>query len=98
MALLSQDSKPCVRDQLSVFNLPATDVSTLSSRWLPIPVTTTLQHGVRHLEYHIPGTDNYLDLTDSFLYLRLICSKEAGGNLALADNVTPANNFLHSLI
>jgi len=49
------------------------------------------------LEFDIPPSENYLDLKHSFIHLDVKVTKDTGGDIADADDVSVVNNFLHSL-
>lgn len=50
------------------------------------------------IEFYVPGNMlYYLDLSDTSLGVKVKVTKEDGTNLAEADSVAPANNWLHTL-
>lgn len=96
-SLVHSASCESVKSELDLFSVP--------------PTQTSLEHGlyVEHRPQSILSDsspveivvveegDYYLDLSNSFLYVRAALVKQNGTNLPATANVAPVNNFLHSL-
>lgn len=105
MALLDSFSCECLKSELDIFSVPPTQTSieqTVYKRYHPVSTLT----GHAPIEFHIPPTDeDYLDLQQTFLYLKLRIQTGVGANLAApvgqnqpADNtfVLPINYFVNT--
>src|SRR5271154_111396 len=99
-SLVHRDSTPCIKSNLDLFTVPPTETSTLDSRWVKYETSSALsnQDVISPIEFTISPSENYLDLSQSFLYLRVKITKSDGTDLDAAATVHPVNYFMHSLI
>lgn len=98
MALINSLSTPSIRGEADLFTVPSTDTTVENSLYVEYKPTVNIQDSDAKLEFKISGNSNqYLDLFDSFLYVRVKVVSEDGSNLDINDNISTANNFLHSL-
>ena len=63
---LHPGSKSVMNPQLSLFNVPPTDLSMSSYRIVPIQTYTT---GINPMEFQVDPQEDYVDLSRSFLRL-----------------------------
>lgn len=98
MAMINSLSTPVIRSQCDLFSTPPTDTSVESSFYCEYKPTVNIQDCDAKLEFKINGNSNqYIDFSDSFLYLKLKVVQEDGSDLEEGDNVSTTNNFLHSI-
>ena len=91
MALLDQFSCECLKSELDLFSVGATQTSIEQTSYKKYrPISTVSGHSP--LEFHIPATDeDYLDLQQSFLYLRTRIQDAHGQNFEAPEvNNDPA--------
>ena len=86
----------CTKSELDLFSIPPTQTSIVSSTYEEILPMSSVESGA--IEFNITTESNsYLDLANSFLYLRTQLVADDDADLA-ADNFSgPVNNFLHSM-
>lgn len=98
MSLLHNLSNPAIRSEVDIFSLPSTDTTcdySLYSEYQPI---SNIQDSNSKLEFKITGnTTHYLDLYDSFLYLKIKILGSDGTSIAETAKISTSNNFFHSL-
>ena len=83
MALLHEDSMEILKSELELFSIPPTQTSIEETRFVEYYPTTSLGHGP--VEFHIPPNDKeYLDLQNSFLYMKIRILDEDGEPLKAA--------------
>ena len=77
MALIHEDSMEILKSELELFSVPPTQTSIEETRFVEYFPQTSLGHGP--VEFHIPPNDKeYLDLQNSFLYMKLRILDEEG--------------------
>ena len=93
-----KNSAACAHPDLDLFYTPPTNTSVEYGNWIEINPTTTTNNGI--LEFHHPGSDNYIHLSETDFYVKVKIYKLDSGekkNLTKTDIVAPINNFMHSL-
>lgn len=97
MALLHSQSCECVKSELDIFSVPPTQTSIEHGQWVEHhPLATITDNGP--IEFSISGSgEDYLDLGNTFLYVRAQIVKADGTNLPEDAEVGPTNLWLHSL-
>jgi len=93
----------CLREELDLFSPPKFQTSVDEGSWdklAPLPGYNT--SSASNLEFQYSGTDEYPDLDQTFLYLKVsIRKKEPNQNdytpIKATDKIGPVNNFLHSI-
>lgn len=96
MAFVHPHSTPCTKSEVDLFTVPSTQVALDKGQWIdhqPISSITSSSP----IEYQIVGTDNYLDLAKTMIFLRLKITKADGTDLDDGEKVAPVNLFLQSL-
>lgn len=97
MALLHHQSCECVKSELDLFSVPPTQTSIEHGHWVEYhPLATITDHGP--IEFSISGSgDDYVDLANTHLYVRVQIVNADGTNLTNDATVGPVNLWLHSL-
>ena len=87
MALLDMHSQDCGKSELELFDIPSTQTSIEDSRYEPCyPLTSLDRGGPVELKYR-GGDDEYLDLNDTYLYVRARILDEKGEELKATERV-----------
>lgn len=98
MALINPASMPVIRGQVDLFSSNPTDTTVESSFYAEYKPAVNIQDSDSKIEFKISGNSvQYLDLNDSFLYLKLKVVAEDGTDLVKGDDVSCVNNLLHTL-
>jgi hypothetical protein len=86
-----------VKSELDLFSVPPTQTSIEHGQWVEHhPLATITDNGP--IEFSISGSgEDYLDLANTFLYIRAQIINGDGANLPGDANVGPTNLWLHSL-
>ena len=97
MAFIHQQSCDGVKSELDLFAVPPTQTSIDEGQWIEHQPMTSLDSG-GPIEFVVPGTgDAYIDLANTYLFVRAKIIRGVGTNLADDTPVAPINNWLHSL-
>lgn len=98
MALINENSCPCVGSQLDLFRLPGTQTSQEKNVYVPhYPISSLNNDGP--IEFDIKPSPMYTDLGDTRLYLRCkIVNSATGVDVANGTGATVCNMFLHAFI
>ena len=97
MAFIHPQSCEGVKSELDLFAVPPTQTSIDEGQWIEHQPMTSLDSG-GPIEFVVPGTgDAYIDLANTYLFVRAKIIRGAGTNLADDTPVAPVNNWLHSL-
>lgn len=97
MAFIHDQSCECTLSQLDLFTIPATQTSVLAGTWTEFYPVASLNSDTAPLEFNINGSDEYIDLSNTMLQLKVKITKADGSNLDAGEEVGPVNAFLHSL-
>ncbi|XP_035205264.1 uncharacterized protein LOC118180252 [Stegodyphus dumicola] len=97
MAFIMKDSPECVKSELELFHLPGTQTAIQSGQWVQFhPLSNVFDGGP--VEFHISGSgEDYIDLSQTQLYVRAKIIKTDGSPLDKDASIGPVNLFLHSL-
>lgn len=97
MAFIHESSCECAKSELDLFSVPPTQTSIENGRYVEYHPISSISDGAP-IEFEVSASgDDYLDLSNSYLYVRAKITKPNGNNLEDADAVGPVNNLLHSL-
>ena len=97
MAFIHQQSCEGVKSELDLFAVPPTQTSIDEGQWIEHQPMTSLDSG-GPIEFVVPGTgDAYIDLANTYLFVRAKIIRGVGTNLTDDTPVAPINNWLHSL-
>ena len=99
MSYVHPYSKRCEKSEVDLFSIPPTQLSLERGRWIDYQPLSTVQNDDSAITFMISGTDEYIDLSKTILYvegkiLNGDDSELSGGSQA---SIAPVNNFLHSL-
>ena len=100
MSYVHPYSKRCEKSEVNLFSVPPTQLSLEKGRWIDYRPLSSVETPDSAITFLIAGTDEYLDLSKTILYVEGKILKgdddtplSGGGQ----TNVAPVNNFLHSL-
>ena len=100
MSYVHPYSKRCEKSEVDLFSVPPTQLSLEKGRWIDYRPLSSVENPDSAITFLIAGTDEYLDLSKTILYVEGKILKgdddtplSGGGQ----TNVAPVNNFLHSL-
>ena len=88
----------CTNTSLDIFAVSPTQTSIENGLYVEYhPLATLTDSGP--IEFIVKGSDDYLDLTNSYLHVQAKITKADGSPLDAADDnlVAPVNNWLHTL-
>ncbi len=96
--LVHEKSADCLKSELDLFEPPPTQTSYQKSAYHEIPPSATLTES-GPLEFYVSGSgDEYIDLMNTLLYLKVRIVTGYGSEISVAsDKVGPVNLFMHSL-
>ena len=99
---MNQLDQNCIKEELDLFSPPIYQTSVEEGSWdklAPLPGFHT-----NTLDFQYSGTDEYPDLDQTFLYLKVSIRKRGANQtdqqatpITKVDKIAPVNNFLHSL-
>ena len=98
MSLLHQSSSESLHTGLDLFSVWPTQTSIESGMYIEyLPLGSI--GSANNIEFFInqKGSDEYIDLANTFLHVRAKVTDEKGEAIADGATVAPVNNFLHSL-
>ena len=97
MAFVHRQSCEGVKSELDIFSVPPTVTSIESGQWMEHQSTASLDSG-GPIEFLLPRSgDAYVDLANTYLFVRANVTKPDGSDLDTDNAVGPMNNWLHSL-
>jgi hypothetical protein len=97
MAFIHECSCECTKSELDLFSVPPTQTSVEAASYCDYHPMTSMNDDAP-IEFEIGGTgDDYIDLGNTYLFVRVKITKANGDDLEANDAVAPTNYFLHSL-
>ena len=97
MAFIHNKSCECTKAELDLFQLPPTQTSVEAGDWVPYKPVASINDDAP-IEFHVPShSEEYLDLSQTLIYIRAKILNADGTALAAEVKVAPVNNFLHSM-
>ena len=96
MSFIHKNSSFCAKSELDLFSVPPTQLSIDKNVTVEYRPTTPLT-GNGPLEFHIDGCDDFTDLSETYLYVKVQIVNSDDKPLDENDVVAPSNLFLHSL-
>ena len=100
MSYVHPYSKRCEKSEVDLFSVPPTQLSLEKGRWIGYRPLSSVENPDSAITFLIAGTDEYLDLSKTILYVEGKIMNNDGTNALSGGgqtNVAPVNNFLHSL-
>ena len=100
MSYVHPYSKRCEKSEVDLFSVPPTQLSLEKGRWIDYRPLSSVENPDSAITFLIAGTDEYLDLSKTILYVEgKIMNKDGKTGLSGGGqtSVAPVNNFLHSL-
>ena len=100
MSYVHPYSKRCEKSEVDLFSVPPTQLSLEKGRWIDYRPLSSVENPDSAITFFIAGTDEYLDLSKTILYVEgKIMNKDGKTELSGGGqtSVAPVNNFLHSL-
>ncbi len=97
MALLHDHSEECTKSELDLFSLPPTQTSVEKGQYVEYhPISNIADRGP--IQFFVPGSsEEYIDPSQTQLYVKVKVTKGDGTDLADTDVVGPCNLFLQTL-
>lgn len=98
MAFLHPTSSECLLSSLDLFSVKPTQLSIEKTNYTEYrPIASISANQV--MDFVIPSSEEYIDLSQTYFYLKARVMKSAGTKLTTAESahVTPMNYWLHSL-
>ncbi len=97
MALVHPQSCPCAKSELDLFSIPITQMEIEYGDWRDYNPIASITHG-GPIEFVVKGTgQDYMDLANSYLYVKAQVTQGNGTNLPAEAPVGPINLWMHSL-
>lgn len=97
MAFVHRDSCECLKTELDLFSVPPTQTSIEHGQWVEYHPVAQFSDG-GPIEFHIAGSGSeYLDLSETQIYVKVKVTHQDGTTLVADDQVGPVNLFLQSL-
>ena len=95
--LIHKDSTACAKTELDLFLIPPTQTAIEKGHFIEYHPLANIHDG-GPVEFNISGNgEDYMDLSQSYLYVKVKIVKPDGTNLKNDDKVAPVNLFLHAL-
>ena len=97
MAFVHPQSCKCAKTELDLFAVPPTQTSIESGTWVEYILISALAHGLP-IEFNIIGSgQDYVDLANTQLYVKVKVLRGNDQDIDGTDHVAPVNLTLHSL-
>ena len=97
MAFVHPQSCECTKTELDLFAVPPTQTSIESGNWVEYIPISALAHGLP-IEFNIIGSgQDYVDLANTQLYVKVKITRGNDQDIDGTDHVAPINLTLHSL-
>ena len=97
MAFVHPLSSECLKSELDIFSVPPTQTSIESGNYVEYNPISSINDG-SPIEFVISGSgQDYIDLANTQLYVKLDVRKADNTPIVAADQVGPINLLLHSL-
>ena len=97
MAFVHEQSCECLKSELDLFSVPPTQTIVENGNWIEYHPLSSVNDD-SPIEFQINGNgEDYIDLSNSMLYVRARIVLPNGNNVADDAAVGPVNLFLHGL-
>lgn len=96
-SLIHKDSPACTKSELDLFVTPPTQTAIEKGQFIEYHPLANIRDG-GPVEFNISGSgEDYMDLSSSYLHVKVKIVKSDGTSLSEKEPVAPVNLFLHSL-
>lgn len=96
-SLIHKDSIACAKSELDLFMIPPTQTAIEKGHFIEFHPLANIRDG-GPVEFNISGSgEEYVDLSSSYLYVKVKITKADGTTLPENEQVAPINLFLHAL-
>ncbi len=97
MALVEPHSCPCAKSELDLFSVPMTQLEIEHGDWVEYGTVATISD-TGPIEFAVMSAgQDYIDLANTYLYIKAQVTRGNGTNVDAADPVGPVNLWMHSL-
>jgi hypothetical protein len=97
MAFVHECSCEIPKSELDIFSVPPTQTSIEHGTFVEYHPISSISQGAP-IEFEVSSSgEDYLDLADSYLYVKAKIQRANGADMEDDDQVGPVNNFIHSL-
>ena len=97
--LVHQTSQLCAKSELDLFATPATQEMILGGKWVSShPIGFSASDGDVPLLFEIKGSDDYIDVSQTYISFKVKFTKDDGTNLAGTEDFGPVNALLYALM
>lgn len=94
---IHKDSAACVKSELDLFLIPPTQTAIEKGYFVEYHPIGNIRDGVP-VEFNISGNgEDYLDLSSSYMFVKVKITKSDGSHFTKNEAVAPVNLFLHAL-
>lgn len=92
MSFIHHSSTPATKSELDVFQVPPTQTAIEDTYEVEFDPTSSLD-ATRHYEFNIPASDDYTDISSTYIQIVLKVTKEDGSDLDGAPQSGTLNDF-----
>ena len=97
--LLHKSSAPCAKSELDLFQTPATQEMILGGKWVNVyPIGFSPSDGDVPLLFEIKGSDDYIDVSQTYISFKLKFTNADGSNLNGTEKIGPVNALLYAMM
>ncbi|XP_071478000.1 uncharacterized protein F54H12.2-like [Diadema antillarum] len=97
MDKIHRQSCDCSKSEVDLFSIPPTQTTVESGKWVEYFPLTNIGDATP-IQFHLQGsTDEYTDLSQTFLHLQVKVVNGDGTPIGENEKVAPTNLFMHSL-
>lgn len=94
---IHKDSTACAKSELDLFLIPPTQTAIEKGFFVEYHPLANIRDG-GPVEFNISGNgEDYIDLSSSYLYVKVKITKSDGFALAADDHMAPVSLFVHAL-
>jgi hypothetical protein len=75
-------STPCTKSELDLFTVPPTQVVVDKGQWIEYQPISSIS-STTPIEFQVAGSENYVDLAKTMLFIKAKVTKADGSNLTM---------------
>ena len=96
--MISSHDCPCSKSEVDLFSKRPVQTVLEKAGYLDVHPLNNVATNTGPIEFHVAGSpEDYIDLNDTALYLRVKITESDGQPAVADDKVFPVNNFMHSI-